>query len=99
MPPPGASRPARRVMLVTCDDRNVCTQEAAASPRMSLRIVLADDHPIVANGARQLLEQDPTLQVVSVVASPDELLQTLERTACDLVVTDFSMPGGNAPDG
>ncbi|MDI9237939.1 response regulator transcription factor [Lysobacter sp. LF1] len=66
---------------------------------MSLRIVLADDHPIVANGARQLLAQDPTLQVVSVANSPDELLQMLDQAPCDLVVTDFSMPGGNAPDG
>lgn len=66
---------------------------------MTLRIILADDHPIVANGARQLLEQDPTLQVVSIASSPGGLLQVLERTPCDLVVTDFSMPGPGTPDG
>ncbi|MDR7135398.1 two-component system capsular synthesis response regulator RcsB [Lysobacter niastensis] len=66
---------------------------------MSFRIVLADDHPIVSSGVRQLLEHDRSLSVVAVVTSPDELLSTLDNTPCDLLITDFNMPGEQASDG
>lgn len=62
------------------------------------RIVLADDHPIVANGVRQLLEQSG-YEVVAIATSPDGLVSTLGRTPCDVLVTDFSMPGSGTPDG
>jgi len=66
---------------------------------MSFRIVLADDHPIVSSGVRQLLEHDRSVSVVAMAKSPDELLSTLDSTQCDLLITDFNMPGGRASDG
>ncbi len=62
-------------------------------------IVLADDHPIVSSGVRALLEQHPSLRVVAEATSPDELLRVLENTECELIVTDFNMPGEHAADG
>jgi two-component system, NarL family, captular synthesis response regulator RcsB len=67
--------------------------------RLVVRIVLADDHPIVSSGVRALLEQHPGLRVVAEATSPDELLRVLDRTDCELVVTDFNMPGEQAADG
>lgn len=67
--------------------------------RLVVHIVLADDHPIVSSGVRALLEQHPGLRVVAEATSPDELLRVLERTDCELVVTDFNMPGEQAADG
>lgn len=66
---------------------------------MVVHIVLADDHPIVSSGVRALLEQSPGLRVVAEATSPDELLRVLETTECQLVVTDFNMPGEQAADG
>jgi len=66
---------------------------------MVFHIVLADDHPIVSSGVRALLEQSPGLRVVAEATSPDELLRVLDSTACQLVVTDFNMPGEQAADG
>ena len=66
---------------------------------MSFRIVLADDHPIVSSGVRQLLEHDRSLSVVAMVSSPDELLGTLDSMECDLLITDFNMPVGRVSDG
>lgn len=66
---------------------------------MVCRIVLADDHPIVSSGVRMLLEQDPHFHVVAEVTSPDELIRTLDTMACDLVLTDFNMPGQQVADG
>ncbi|WP_342315355.1 response regulator transcription factor [Lysobacter sp. FW306-1B-D06B] len=66
---------------------------------MVFQIVLADDHPIVSSGVRALLEQHPGLRVVAEATSPDELLRVLESTDCEVIVTDFNMPGEQAADG
>jgi two-component system capsular synthesis response regulator RcsB len=65
----------------------------------TLRIILADDHPIFLIGLRVVLEQDPLAQVVGQAGSPDELLQLLQRQTCDVLVTDFMMPTEQQNDG
>ncbi|MGO4222169.1 response regulator [Lysobacter sp. TAF61] len=64
-----------------------------------MRIVLADDHPIIRNGVRTLLERDHGLKVVAEAASADELHRVLDAAPCDLIITDFNMPGGRMSDG
>ncbi len=46
-----------------------------------------------------LLESSSNVAVIADVGSPDELIRALERQSCDLVLTDFSMPGGQVADG
>ena len=65
---------------------------------MTLRIILADDHPIVRSGVRALLERN-NLRVVAEVGSPEELFAALDQQACDVLLTDFSMPVGPVGDG
>jgi two-component system capsular synthesis response regulator RcsB len=65
---------------------------------MTLRIILADDHPIVRSGVRALLERN-NLQVVAEAGSTDELFTALANNECDVLLTDFSMPGGQLADG
>lgn len=64
-----------------------------------IRIALADDHPIVAAGVKQLLEIGGACQVVVVAHSSDQLFAALKETSCDIIVTDFSMPDSEMPDG
>ncbi len=66
---------------------------------MSVRVIIADDHPVVRLGISALLEATQRYCVVAEAASPDELLLALDRAPCDLLITDFCMPGGDAPDG
>lgn len=64
-----------------------------------LRVIVADDHPIFLIGLRVVLEQDNLASVVAEACNPDELLQVLERHACDVLVTDFMMPVERQNDG
>ena len=65
----------------------------------TLRIILADDHPVVRSGVRLLLENSAGASVVAEAATPEELFAALGQVPADLVLTDFSMPGGGAADG
>lgn len=66
---------------------------------MRLRIILADDHPVVRIGARALIESSGVGEVVAEANGTDQLMQALEVQPCDVLVTDFAMPGGQQPDG
>lgn len=62
-------------------------------------VVLADDHPIIRYGIRMALESNRIARVVGEAGSPNELLNVLVETPCDIVVTDFSMPDDQSRDG
>lgn len=64
-----------------------------------LRVILADDHPIFLIGLRVVLEQHSQAVVVAEAASPSELMNALRQTNCDVLVTDFTMPGEKQNDG
>ncbi len=57
-----------------------------------IRVLLADDHELVLQGLRALIDQQPDIQVVDVAHSGDELLEKLQRHVVDVVVTDLQMP-------
>jgi len=58
-----------------------------------IRIVIADDHPIVRAGFRQLVAEDPQLRVVAEAGDTTELLAVLAAHEADVVLLDISMPG------
>lgn len=64
-----------------------------------MRVIIADDHPVVRIGLRMLLDSCKTCVVVGEADGPDGLLSLLSSTPCDLLVTDFSMPGNQQADG
>lgn len=59
---------------------------------MQLRIVIADDHPIILLGAKIIVEKNGVGLIVGQAESPEELEVILRDTPCDLLVTDFAMP-------
>lgn len=59
----------------------------------TLRIVVADDHPLVLTAISDYLTQAPGCTVVGTADSGARLLDLLRRMPCDLLVTDFSMQG------
>ena len=60
---------------------------------MPVRIVLADDHPIVLGGLEQLLSMESDLAVVARARTGDEALTAMRHEHPDLVIADLSMPG------
>lgn len=58
-------------------------------------IVLADDHAIVRQGLRALLESDPQLKVVGEAADGREALELVKRRKPALLISDLMMPGLN----
>ena len=59
---------------------------------MSVRVVLADDHPMYRFGLRAVLDASPEVDVVGEAADGAELLALVARQAPDVVLTDLSMP-------
>lgn len=64
-----------------------------------MRVIIADDHPVVRIGLRMLIDLSRTCVVVGECDGPDSLLALLSDTPCDLLITDFSMPGNQQADG
>lgn len=61
-------------------------------PDSPYRIVLADDHVLIRHGIKNLLSQNPGLQVVGEVSNGEELLVLLDSRLADLIILDISMP-------
>jgi two-component system, NarL family, captular synthesis response regulator RcsB len=66
---------------------------------LAIRVILADDHPAIVAGLLQLLNKDRTLKVVDTCANSTELIAALGTQPCDVLVSDYSMPGGDYSDG
>lgn len=59
----------------------------------TVRVVLADDHPMYRYGLAAMLATSADVDVVAEAANGDDLLAAVDRTAPDVVVTDLAMPG------
>lgn len=66
---------------------------------MTLRIIIADDHPVVRIGTRSVIESSGVGRVVGEASDAQALIQLLASQPCDLLVTDYSMPGSPQADG
>lgn len=58
-----------------------------------IRIVLADDHPVVRKGIREFLEEAGDIQVVAEAANGAEALALIREHRPDVAVLDIQMPG------
>ena len=58
-----------------------------------IRVIIADDHPIVREGLARLVGDEPEMSVVAEAGSGDELLRHLGEFGADVLLLDVSMPG------
>jgi DNA-binding NarL/FixJ family response regulator len=65
---------------------------------MTVRLLLADDHPVVREGLRALLEAEKDFAVVGQAESGDEVAGLVDRLQPDVVVLDLMMPGRSGLD-
>jgi DNA-binding NarL/FixJ family response regulator len=66
---------------------------------MPIRLVLAEDHYLVREGVRRLLETRPDLEVAAVCDDLGSLLAAVDAERPDVVVTDIRMPPGDTDEG
>lgn len=60
-----------------------------------IRILLAEDHAIVREGTRQLLERENDLEVVGEAGDGEEAIELARRLKPDIVIMDIAMPKVN----
>jgi DNA-binding NarL/FixJ family response regulator len=56
------------------------------------KIILADDHVLMREGLKRIIQEDPELQVVDEAGDGLELLEILEKSTPDMVIIDINMP-------
>jgi two-component system, NarL family, captular synthesis response regulator RcsB len=66
---------------------------------LTIRVAIADDHPTLLAGLEHLLSKVEGITLIGSVTDSTQLVELLGKSSCDVVVTDFSMPGGRYGDG
>lgn len=59
----------------------------------TIKVVLVDDHPVVRDGYRRLLEQSPNIKVVAEAGDGESGYDYYRKLAPDVLVLDINMPG------
>ena len=65
---------------------------------MSTRILLAEDHAIVREGLRSLLEKHPDMEIIGEVEDGRKAVELVKELMPDIVIMDISMPNLNGID-
>ena len=65
---------------------------------MKIRVILADDHVMLREGIKQLLEFDQTIQVVAEANDGIECLEKMNSVEADVLLLDINMPRKNGLD-
>jgi DNA-binding NarL/FixJ family response regulator len=65
---------------------------------MPIRILIADDHGVVAEGLKHLVEAQPDMEVIACVGDGREAVQQARESQPDVVLMDLSMPELNGAD-
>jgi len=63
------------------------------SPVKSYSVLLADDHQILLDGLRSLIESSKSFEVKNMASNGMDALNFLKKTDYDILVTDYEMPG------
>ena len=66
--------------------------DAGTSAPAAVRVLIADDHPMIRTGLARLVSAEPDLEVVGTAADGLRAVELAEREQPDVVVLDLSMP-------
>ena len=57
-----------------------------------IRLIIADDHPVISDGLKLILEKEKDIQLVATVENGIELMKILETVEADVILMDVNMP-------
>ena len=63
-----------------------------------IKLLIADDHPLVLAGIRRTIEHAQDTEIIGEARSGPELMQMIERRLPEVVLTDLRMPGFDGPE-
>jgi len=63
-----------------------------------IRVLVADDHPLLRSALKQVISREPDLTVAGEAEDSEQVLQKIEEKPCDFVILDLSMPGRGGLD-
>jgi len=64
-----------------------------------MKILIADDHPVVRHGLKQMLTGEPDMLVVGEAKNGNEALELARKLDWDVAILDYSMPGRSGARG
>jgi DNA-binding NarL/FixJ family response regulator len=84
--------------LTVADRPEQASGAMQASGVTPLRVLIADDHPLMLAGIRRALERGEGIEIVGEARSGPELLDMIERRCPGLVLMDLRMPGAHGSE-
>ena len=63
-----------------------------------IRLLLADDHPLIREGFRSLLNKNERFEIVGIAENGKELIELAGKELPDIILSDISMPVMNGMD-
>ena len=60
-----------------------------------MNVLIADDHAVVREGLKHILALEPDMKVIGEAGNAQEALQAARNLEWDVMLLDYSMPGGN----
>lgn len=57
-----------------------------------IRVLIADDHPIVRSGVEKILSKEPEIEVVGEAENAREVVEFVRTSECDVIILDITMP-------
>jgi DNA-binding NarL/FixJ family response regulator len=70
-------------------------REQVSAKKQIIKVLVADDHPVVRKGLQTCFAKQGNLKVVGEAADGDEALRKARELSPDVVLMDISMPGMN----
>lgn len=62
------------------------------SENNKIKILIADDHPVFRNGLKQLISEDPSIEIIGVAENGEKALQIINELKPGIAVLDVDMP-------
>jgi DNA-binding NarL/FixJ family response regulator len=61
-----------------------------SQPQSKIRMIIADDHPLVRDGLRKLIETQPDFEVIAEASDGVEAIDRVQKLKPDILLLDFA---------